>query len=115
MIESYPLSGKLYTTIMAKKTFCRSPNVVKVTRLSKGPGDLGPVEHFVGNLCDVEGNDIETPEVGRPIYLSGDSKADLPWLFASDPIYRLEVYEDHWLVLTEQGTRYEIRNDRVVQ
>jgi hypothetical protein len=91
------------------------PNLVKVTRRRKGPGDLNPVEHFVGYLVDFEGNNVNTPEVGQPIYLSGEDKQDEPWLFATDPVYRLEVYATHWSVTTEKGDRYDIENDRVIQ
>jgi hypothetical protein len=91
------------------------PNLVKVTRKPKGPGDLNPIEHFVGYLVDVEGNDIESPEVGQPIYLTGDEAKDLPWLFATDPIYSMEVYATHWAVVTEQGVHFDIENERLIQ
>jgi hypothetical protein len=92
----------------------RQPNVVQVTRLPKGPGDLGPREHFVGHLVDEYGNDVETPEIGYPIYLGGEDD-DKPWLFATDPVYKLHVFITHWKVMTENGTEYEIRSDRQVQ
>jgi hypothetical protein len=99
---------------MEQNIFHRQANLVKVTRLQKGPGDIGPREQFVGYLVDEAGHNIETPEIGTPIYLSGD-ETDLPWLFASDPIFRLEVYPTHWVALTEQGNIYEITNERIVQ
>lgn len=93
-------------------TLARPPNLVKVTRLPKGPSDA--TEHFVGHLVDELGNNLETPEIGYPIYLGGED-TDEPWLFATDNVFRLHVYMTHWLVETDSGVKYEIRNDRQVQ
>lgn len=91
----------------------RQPNIVKVTRLQKGPGDIGPTEHFVGHLVDELGKDVETPQIGQPIYLGGEDGNT--WLFATYPVYKLEVFMTHWLVMTENGAQYEIRNERQFQ
>jgi hypothetical protein len=98
---------------MAK--FSHEPNLVKVTRLQKGLADMSPKEHFVGHLVDEFGNDLESPEIGQPICLTGDDAGDQPYLFKTDPIWRMHVFATYWLVMTESGTQYEIRSDRLVQ
>jgi hypothetical protein len=96
--------------------FAKEPNLVKVTRLRKGPGDSNPKEHFVGHLVDEYGNDLETPEIGQPICLTGEEAGDHPYLFKTDPIWRMHVFATYWLVMTESGTQYEIKSeDRLVQ
>jgi hypothetical protein len=96
--------------------FSDEPNVVKVTRIRKGPGDIGPREQFIGHLVDEYGRDLETPQIGEPIYLSGeDARDDQPWLFRSDTVFRLHVFMTHWRVLTENGTEYQIECERSVQ
>lgn len=107
------LDEQTYNSVMAN--FSKEPNLVKVTRLSKGPADMSPKEHYVGHLVDQYGNDLETPEIGLPICLTGDDCGDAPYLFKTDAIWRMHVFATYWLVMTESGTQYEIRNERLVQ
>lgn len=90
------------------------PNLVKVTRIRRGPSDQCPSESYTGFLVDEYGDNMDSPEIGTGVYVAGqDSKQ--PWIFASDPVYRVEVYETHWVVITDKGSRYEISHDRVLQ
>ncbi len=92
----------------------RNPNIVRVTCIRRGGFEIHPKEQFVGFMVDEAGNDMETPEVGTPLFLAGDD-SNRPWLFATDPVYRLDIYPEHWDVITESGVFYEVTNERIVQ
>jgi hypothetical protein len=87
---------------------------VAVTRLSQGLGDIAPTETIKGYLVDQYGNDREAPELGLPVYLAGETRTGT-WLFATDSVFRVEVYFDHWMILTDSGAAYMIYNTRTLQ
>ena len=99
------------TTDLTKPT----PTVVKVSRVPNvSAGDLSKADTVTGYLVDVEGNDLQSPEIGKPICLAGDVK-DEPWLFRTDDVYRVEVYEAGWKIMTEKGVIYTVENQRQYQ
>lgn len=89
------------------------PTVVKITRLQL-PSDLSPVEHFIGLLVDEKGGHMLAPEIGKALFLAGD-KSKLPWLFRTDTIYSIQVFNKSWLITTENGARFLVENEREFQ
>jgi hypothetical protein len=87
------------------------PLVVKITRVKHQMEIPGPEEHFVGFLVNEKGEPVESPALGEPIYLGGSDTR--PWLFKTDNIYSLDVCDEQWVALTEQGVTYIIENSRV--
>jgi hypothetical protein len=99
---------------MATKTNIKrtEPVTVRVTRLLKeDKADLESPEHYIGYLVNEWGHPVESPEVGSPIFLSGQGSQQ-PWIFSTDTVSRIEVYNGQWIVDTEFNHAYLVENAR---
>jgi hypothetical protein len=88
----------------------KEPTLIKLKRLKRGLADFEEEQSYIGYLTNALGINVPTPIIGEPIYLCGDESPD--WMFASDPVYRLDTFDAFWRVVTEKGEVYEIENAR---
>lgn len=89
----------------------KDPTVVRVKRLRQPFEAKGPTEYFIGFLCDETGGHVDSPKIGEPIYLTGPDFPD-KWIFKTDPIYKIDILLEEWIIQTEQGMTYQIEHQR---
>lgn len=89
----------------------KDPTIVRIKRVKQPCEPLAPTEYYVGYLCDAEGNNVDSPIIGEPLYLTGPDSPN-KWLFKSDIVWKIDVTITEWIVLTEMGVTYQIETQR---